>query len=206
MKKLFSIAATLVLFSTALSAQTYVNAGIGRSYRSTLVDGADDAIENPATAYIAGVSHNFNLPFNLGVEVGINFQYDYDKAEMNLPLPDCYNLIQRTDIIVPVELNYGLDIAGLFDLKFFAGPTFFYGLSDLTTTYVNGSKTVDPEDMYEKGTHDRFMFAGSVGAALETAFGVRVKVDYMKGFTDMYHSDIAVMKQNLLSFTIGYAF
>lgn len=202
-----AIMVLMALTAVAASAQTYVNVGACKSYMNTYID--DVTIEKPATAILAGVSHNFCIGDRLGLEAGINYQFDYDNKDMDLPLPNpSYIITKRSNLVAPVELNCKFQVCNALALKVFAGPSVFYGLTYTSTTYMNGEKiNVDVKDLYEKDTYDRFMLAGSAGLAVETPMGLRLKAAYMYDFTDMYKaSDDAQTKLNLLSFTLGYAF
>lgn len=208
MKRIITIVAAMLLLSVSSFGQVYVNAGVGRSYRNTLVGGEIETKE-PATAFVGGLSYNFKLAGNLGLEAGLNYQYDSAKDNLDIDAVsgDSYVLKRRSNLLLPIELNYNFVLSDLFSIKLFAGPDFFYGLTSKSTTVIGGKElSVQAEDLYKKGTYNRFMFGGSFGLAFEMSFGLRLKVGFMFDFTDMYASDIAKMKQNLLSFTLGYGF
>jgi len=207
MMKKAAMMAIAMLAAVAASAQTYVNAGIGKSFMNTEI--GDITVEEPATAMLAGVSHNFNLGERLGLEAGINYQFDYKRKDMDIQLPkESYIIRKRSNLVAPIELNCKFDVCNALAVKLFAGPSLFYGLTHTSTTYMNGEKLpVEVEDLYDKGTYSRFMLAGSVGLAVEVPMGLRLKAAYMYDFTEMYKaSDVASTKLNLLSFTLGYAF
>lgn len=131
-----------------------------------------------SNAITAGISHNFAIAGNFGIEAGLN---------------------------IPVLFNYAFPLASDFSVKVLLGPKMFYGISDKVTTYANGEKgyTVNSYDDENIG---RFNVSGSIGLAGEWCNKFRFMLGYDLGITDIDHSELSLRKQSMLTFTLGYIF
>ena len=217
MKKLLTLAAAWLLFVGAVSAQTYYNVGYGTGM--LIWNGKYDAADN-SNIFYAGVSHNFRFGDFVGFELGANFAYDlaktkHDVAAFAVVMPEYEGYpegtymgwkTKRPGIVVPALFNYKLPLSRDLSLKFFLGPTFKYGLKYTSTEYIG------KEDGY---THDYYADAStlqhcsvwaSAAASLEVADAFRVKIGYDYGLTDIYPKESAVVKQNVLNFSLSYIF
>lgn len=200
MKKIFTIAAAMLLFAGAASAQSYINVGYGKPTDVVKFGDMDPETDSFNTLF-AGFSHNFLFGKALGVEAGANFAYGFKKTE-ELGVDIRY---KYTGLNVPVLLNYGLPVGNFLTLKAFAGPTFHYGFSCKNETYADGKKALTL-DYYEDGSYNRFFISAGVAVAAEFADTFRVKLGYDLGLTDINKAEKISTKENLFSVTFSYIF
>lgn len=199
MKRILTIAAAAILFAVSANAQTYFNLGYGMGSDKTTFGTMDPDVTNSNTLF-AGVSHNFGIAGNFGVEPGVNYVYNFSKTGDDLGAKNQYHGIQ-----VPVLLNYAVLSSSDFALKLFAGPAVNFGLSDKSTTFVGDTKGITI-DNYEDNSYNRLGVSASLGLGAEWNNVVRIKVGYDLGLNDLNKSDNVSYKQNLLTFTLGYMF
>ena len=199
MKKILTIAAVTILFAVSANAQTYFNLGYGLGNDKTTFGSMAPDVSKSNTLF-AGVSHNFGIAGNFGVEPGVNYVFNFSKTGDELSIKNQYHGIQ-----VPVLLNYAFAPSTDFALKLFAGPSANLGLSDKSTTYVGDTKGL-VIDNYADDSYSRFGVSASFGIAAELHDTIRLKIGYDLGLNDLNKSDNVKYKQNLLTFTLGYIF
>lgn len=199
MRKIFTFAAVTILFAVSANAQTYFNLGYGLGSDKTTFGSMEADVTNSNTIF-AGVSHNFGIAGNFGVEPGVNYVFNFSKTGDELSVKNQYHGLQ-----VPVLFNYALVSSSDMALKVLAGPSANYGLSDKSTTYVGDTKGLDI-DNYSDDSYSRFGVSASFGLAAEWCNTIRLKIGYDLGLTDLNKSDNVNYKQDLLTFSLGYIF
>lgn len=200
MRKLLTIAAAMILFAVSANAQTYVNIGYGLSRDKTTFGSMDTDASN-SNAIFAGVSHNFGIGGDFGVEPGLNYLHNFSNiSDDGLTVKNRYHGIQ-----VPVLFNYAIVPSSNFTFKFLAGPAVSLGLSDKSTTYAGGVKGYTINN-YKDGSYRRLGLSASLGLAAELYDIIRLKIGYDFGLTDLQKSDDICYKQNMLTFSLGYIF
>ena len=199
MKKLFTIAVAAILFAVSANAQTYFNLGYGLGSDRTTFGSMDPDVTNSNTLF-AGVSHNFGIAGNFGIEPGVNYVFNFSKTGDDLGIKNRYHGVQ-----VPVLFNYAVLSSSDLALKVFAGPAANLGLSDKSTTFV-GSKKGLVIDNYSDGSYNRLGVSASFGLAAELSNTIRIKIGYDLGLNDLNKADKVSYKQNLLTFSLGYIF
>lgn len=208
MKKIFTIVAAALLFACAANAQTYFNLGYGYGMNKVQF-GELDPDTVGSNAITAGVSHNFGIAGNFGIEAGLNYMHDWSweglEAGESKGAKKTGVMSRYDGLNVPVLLNYAFPLASDFKVKVLAGPKMFLGLSDKSTTYVNGEKGL-VYNSYEDDDLSRFNVSASFGVAGEWMDKFRFMLGYDLGINDMDKSDLAKRKQSMLTFTLGYIF
>lgn len=199
MKKIFTIVAATILFAASANAQTYFNLGYGLGFDKTTF-GSMETDATQSNSIFAGVSHNFGIVGNFGVEPGLNYVFNFSKVGDDLCVKNRYHGIQ-----VPVLLNYAFVPSNNLTLKLFAGPAANIGLSDKSTTYVGSTKGL-VIDNYADESYNRFGIAASFGVAAELFDIIRIKIGYDLGLNDLNKADNVKYKQDLLTFSLGYKF
>ncbi|MBQ0025495.1 MAG: PorT family protein [Bacteroidales bacterium] len=199
MRKIFAIAAVTILFAVSTNAQTFFNFGYGLgSDKATF--GSLEADKSNSNTLFAGISRNFGIAGNFGIEPGVNYIFNFSKIGDELCVKNQHHGLQ-----VPVLLNYAFVSSSDFALKLFAGPSVNFGLSDKSTTYVGGTKGL-VIDNYADDSYSRFGVSASFGLGAELCNTVRFKIGYDLGLSDLDKSDNITYKQNLLTFSLGYIF
>ena len=189
MKKLFVIAAAILSFSMA-NAQIAAYAGFQSITQTAKADGHSHS--ESFSGFILGGAMNFDISNGIGVQPGVELTTS-SRAEHG----DKYSEI---GIRIPVDINYGFEIAPDFKLFVFAGPSIFVGLSN---KYKYDDDSID---LY-KDDYSRFGLGLSTGAWCDWKDMLRLKLGYDLGLSDRYKrdSDISV-KGNAFMVTVGYLF
>lgn len=198
-RKILTIAAAAILFAVSANAQTYFNFGYGLGDDKTTFGSMETDVTNSNTLF-AGVSHNFGVAGNFGIEPGVNYAFNFSKIGDEFGAKNQYHGIQ-----VPVLLNYAFLSSSDFALKLFAGPAANFGLSDKTTTYVGDIKGL-VIDNYADDSYSRLGVSASFGFGAEWCNTIRLKIGYDLGLVDLNKSENVSYKQNLLTFSLGYIF
>ena len=204
MKKIFTIIAAALLFACAANAQTYFNLGYGYGMNK-IQFGELDPDTVGSNAITAGISHNFAIAGNFGIEAGLNYMHDWNWEGLENTDKKTGAMSRFDGLNIPVLFNYAFPLASDFSVKVLLGPKMFYGISDKVTTYANGEKgyTVNSYDDENIG---RFNVSGSIGIAGEWCNKFRFMLGYDLGITDIDHSELSLRKQSMLTFTLGYIF
>lgn len=204
MKKLFAMAAALLLFVSAASAQTYFNIGYGQGTSITKFGDMDPDPVNSNIGY-AGISHNFRFGDFVGLELGANFVYDYNKTKEEVLGVKSGVKSEYMGIQVPALFNYKLALSRDLAFKFFVGPTFQYGLKNTSTPYV-GKELSYTVDFYEDSSINRLGISASAAFAVEVAEAFRFKIGYDYGLKDLNPAENIKLTQNVVNFSLAYMF
>lgn len=199
MRKILTIAAVTILFAVSANAQTYFNLGYGLGGDKTTFGSMEPDASN-SNSLFAGVSHNFGIAGNFGIEPGVNYVFNFSKTGDEMYVKNQYHGIQ-----IPVLFNYAIAPSNNFAFKLFAGPAANLGLSDKSTTYVGDTKGLII-DNYADNSYSRFGLSASLGLAAELHDNFRLKIGYDLGLKDLNKSDKVSYKQNLLSLSLGFIF
>ncbi|MGI5846912.1 MAG: porin family protein [Candidatus Cryptobacteroides sp.] len=204
MKKIFAAVLTASLMLIGTSAFAQFSAGVG-FMNSSLNDGKESSALN---GLFAGVSYNIPLAGGLGVAPGFYYSFLTKKDSGNLGTFTYAG--DRTDmyLTVPVDLNYGIQIADGFKALLFAGPAFSYGLS--SKTKVSGSigdfSAGSTRDNYGNEDYGRIdvLLGGGVGVELEDI--VRFTVGYDYGMMDLDKTDAGTLHRSQLHVGVAFLF
>lgn len=190
----------MLLVAGTASAQTYFNFGYGLA-DNCIKFGSMDTDHPNSNVLFAGVSHNFGLSNEFGLETGLNFAYDFAKDGLDIAeVKSKYLGFQA-----PVLFNYAFRLADDFTVKIFLGPTLSLGLMNKDITFAGGEKMYEV-DYYADNSLNRFNVSASAAVAAEWANTIRLKLGYDYGLTDYDPSDSIKRTENVLAFTIGYMF
>jgi len=202
MKKIILLIAAAMLFGAAAQAQNYFNVGYGNCDNITSIDGIDPT-HKTTNEIFGGVSHNFCVYKNFGVEAGINYVYDFSSKTVGSIENSKINT-RYHGLMVPVEINYQFPIDN-FTLKVFAGPAFNYGFSSKLTTIIAG-KEISTIDHFENDSVKRFMVQATGGVTAELSQLVRIKVGYSYCLADYDKIDVSELHENMVYVTVGLMF
>lgn len=201
MKKLFAIAAGLMLIGTTAFAQSF-GAGYVQSTQKF------NKTASTANGFYAGFGYTAEiLPF-LSLNPGI--YYEFLTAKDGLSFGSLASVSGKTTehyVNVPLQLSLSLPLAPTFKMFLYGGPTANIGIASTTkvTGRVLGFEGEESKvNNYEKGEYNRFdiMLGGGIGA--EVAKRVRLTVGYDFGMLNRAKNSDDVLKRNRL--TAGAAF
>ena len=183
------LAAAALLAGVEAQAQMSVGAGylnITQSFDNTSANG------NGADA---GLSFNIPLAGGFGIAPGVYYTFSNYKQDA------AWGLLKGSTtehaINVPLNLNFGSNLARDMRAFIFGGPTFQYGLSSKTKTDLAGAATVDGDNYADDGTQRFVVYAGG-GLGMDIANTFQVTVGYDHSVTNMIKSDSHKVGRGLL--------
>lgn len=195
----------MMLIGTNAFAQLSIGAGFVNSTTSLNVSIAGITAAK-ADAMLNGffVGGSYNIPIGtsgLGVAPGIQFSY-LTNNDVNLYFTK--GDFSETYLSVPVDLNFGVELADGIKGLIYAGPTFSYGL---TSKVKSGSLNYDIYDGQLDNLTDYKRFDVILGGGLGVEFYdmVRFSVGYDWGMLDRGPSAVEV-RRNQLTVGISYIF
>ena len=183
------LAAAALLAGVQASAQISVGAGY-----LNITQSFDNTSANGNGAY-AGLSFNIPLAGGFGIAPGVYYTFSNYKQDA------AWGLLKGSTtehaINVPLNLNFGYNLARDMRAFIFGGPTFQYGLSSKTKTDVAGAATVNGDNYADDGTQRFVVYAGG-GLGMDIANKFQVTVGYDHSVTNMIKSDSHKVGRGLL--------
>lgn len=183
------LAAAALLAGVEAQAQMSVGAGY-----LNITQSFDNTSANGNGAY-AGLSFNIPLAGGFGIAPGVYYTFSNYKQDA------AWGLLKGSTtehaINVPLNLNFGCNLARDMRAFIFGGPTFQYGLSSKTKTDVAGAATVNGDNYADDGTQRFVVYAGG-GLGMDIANKFQVTVGYDHSVTNMIKSDSHKVGRGLL--------
>ena len=183
------LAAAALLAGVEASAQMSVGAGY-----LNITQSFDNTSANGNGAY-AGLSFNIPLAGGFGIAPGVYYTFSNYKQDA------AWGLLKGSTtehaINVPLNLNFGYNLARDMRAFIFGGPTFQYGLSSKTKTDLAGAATVNGDNYADDGTQRFVVYAGG-GLGMDIANKFQVTVGYDHSVTNMIKSDSHKVGRGLL--------
>ena len=183
------LAAAALLAGVEAQAQMSVGAGY-----LNITQSFDNTSANGNGAY-AGLSFNIPLAGGFGIAPGVYYTFSNYKQDA------AWGLLKGSTtehaINVPLNLNFGCNLARDMRAFIFGGPTFQYGLSSKTKTDVAGAATVNGDNYADDGTQRFVVYAGG-GLGMDIANTFQVTVGYDHSVTNMIKSDSHKVGRGLL--------
>ena len=200
MKKVFAIAAALMLIGSTAFAQNF-GAGYVQStqkYNNT---------STTANGFYAGFGYSAEILPGLSLNPGIYYEFLTSTSAGSLWVVSGESKTQEHYVNIPLQLSYGINFAPTFKFFVYAGPTANVGIASTTKSTVSigtASTTTDPTDNYKSGDYSRFDIMLGGGAGIELMKKFRLTVGYDMGMLDRHASADVTLKRNRL--TAGAAF
>ena len=183
------LAAAALLAGVEAQAQMSVGAGY-----LNITQSFDNTSANGNGAY-AGLSFNIPLAGGFGIAPGVYYTFSNYKQDA------AWGLLKGSTtehaINVPLNLNFGYNLARDMRAFIFGGPTFQYGLSSKTKTDLAGAATVNGDNYADDGTQRFVVYAGG-GLGMDIANTFQVTVGYDHSVTNMIKSDSHKVGRGLL--------
>lgn len=183
------LAAAALLAGVEAQAQMSVGAGY-----LNITQSFDNTSANGNGAY-AGLSFNIPLAGGFGIAPGVYYTFSNYKQDA------AWGLLKGSTtehaINVPLNLNFGCNLARDMRAFIFGGPTFQYGLSSKTKTDLAGAATVNGDNYADDGTQRFVVYAGG-GLGMDIANTFQVTVGYDHSVTNMIKSDSHKVGRGLL--------
>ncbi|MBQ1168849.1 MAG: PorT family protein [Bacteroidales bacterium] len=200
MKKVFAIAAALMMLATAANAQSF-----GAGYvQSTQKTGNHSATAN---GFYAGFGYSAEIMPGLSLNPGLYYEFLSSTSAGSLWFVSGESKTQEHYVNVPLHLSYGINFAPTFKVFVYGGPTANVGIASTTKSKVSiagHSSDVEPINNYDDDDYSRFDIMLGAGAGVEVMKKFRVTVGYDWGMLDRFTDDDLTLKRNRL--TAGAAF
>ena len=197
MKKVFAIAAALMMLATTANAQSF-----GAGYVQSTTNGG-----NAVNGFYAGFGYSAEIMTGLNLNPGLYYEMLTSSTGANIGSWASYRGKTTEHYVnVPLHLSYGIQFAPTFKFFVYGGPTANVGLASSTkvTGSVLGLGGEGTVDNYKDSNYSRFDIMLGGGAGIELMKKFRITVGYDWGMLDRNTSDNATLKRNRL--TAGAAF
>lgn len=205
MKKVILIVASLLL-----GLQAHAQLAADGGYMHAFENGKGSVLGITATnargwdGFFVGGRYNIgldNVVNGLSVDPGANVSFLWSRYSNT-------SVGREIAINVPIHLVYSLDIMSDVKVKFLAGPTLQMGLLNNLVDRSNNSTTT--YNMYKETTlgsaRTPFNLFLGVGAGIEVADAIRVKVGFDFGLLNTTTATNATLHRNILKIGVGYIF
>ena len=193
MKKLLIIAVAILSFSA-------VNAQVAYLGYQNVTDKSkvnNTTTSHSSNGFFLGGAMNFEIAEGLGVQPALEINYAGRTDKSNLLGDTKYS---SWGVKIPIDVNYGIELAPDFVLSVYAGPSIYLGLSN---TAKNGNTTYD----YYGDDLSRFGLGLGMGAWCDIKEVIRVKVGYDLGLLNRAQDkDNWNYNESALMFSVGYLF
>ena len=192
MKKLFVIALAILSFS-AVNAQV---AYVGFQSVTGKSKAGNTTVSKANSGFFLGGAMNFEIADAIGVQPGLEISYA-GRTENTLAGDDKYSM---WGVKIPVDVNYGIELAPDFKLSVYAGPSIYIGLSYNDKV---GNTTYD----WYGNQLGRFGLGLGMGAWCDIKDVIRVKAGYDLGLLNRAQDkDNNNYKESAFMISIGYLF
>lgn len=193
MKKLLVIAFAILSFSAVNAQVAYV--GFQSVTGKSKVGNTTVSKSNPG--FFLGGAMNFEIADALGIQPGLELSYA-GRTENNALTGD--TKYSMWGIKIPVDVNYGFELAPDFKLSVYAGPSIYVGLSNKSKS---GNVTYD----YYGDDLGRFGLGLGMGAWCDIKEMIRVKIGYDLGLINRAQDkDNFNYKESAFMISVGYLF
>ena len=191
MKKLFVIALAILSFS-AVNAQV---AYVGFQSVTGKSKAGNTTVSKANSGFFLGGAMNFEIADAIGVQPGLEISYA-GRTESTIAGDDKYSM---WGVKIPVDVNYGFELAPDFKLSVYAGPSIYVGLS-----YDKVGNTT--YDWYGNAL-GRFGLGLGMGAWCDIKDVIRVKAGYDLGLLNRAQDkDNNNYKESAFMLSVGYLF
>ena len=134
MKKILTLLAVAVALLTTVPAQAQVKFGLKGGVNVTNMSFSSDVLDASNRAgFFVGPTVKFTLPI---VGLGIDASALYDQREGKVKLAyrgvESENTVKQQQVVVPINLRYGVGLGSMASVFFFAGPQFGFNVGDKT--------------------------------------------------------------------------
>ncbi|MBQ6653004.1 MAG: porin family protein [Prevotella sp.] len=128
MKKIFSVALLAFVFAASANAQLKLGVKGGLNVTDMSLDSKVFDASNQA-GYFFGPTIKFSLPI-VGLGVDAAALYDHRSAKVKEEVSGHEETLKQDQVVVPVNLRYGIGLGDTASLFLFAGPQFGFNVGD----------------------------------------------------------------------------
>ena len=188
MKKVFAIAAALMLMGTTAFAQSF-----GAGYVQSTAN------SNTANGFYAGFGYSAEIMPGLSLNPGLYYEFLTSTTGASLGSWASYSGKTTEHYVnIPLHLSFAYSFAPTFKMFVYGGPTANVGIASTTKGNIAGAIETTT-DNYKDSHYSRFdiMLGGGIGVELMSK--IRLTVGYDMGMLDRNTRDNVTLKRNRLT-------
>ena len=195
MKKLLVIAAAILSFSAVNAQVAYLGYQNVPGTKKVTVGNTTTTTNYSNSGFFLGGAMNFEIADGLGIQPGLEISY-FGRTDETLLGDDKFSM---WGINIPIDVNFGFELAPDFKLNVYAGPSIYVGLAYNDKV---GNTTYD----WYGDDYSRIGLGLGMGAWCDIKDVIRVKIGYDLGLLNRAQNDNVSYKENALQFSVGYLF
>ena len=196
MKKLLVIAAAILSFSAAKAQVAYVGFQSVSATDKITVANTTTTSNYANSGFFLGGGMNFEIADALGIQPALELSYA-GRTVSTIAGDDKFS---TWGVRIPIDVNYGLELAPDFKLHVYAGPSLYVGLSYKDKL---GNTTYD----WYGDVYGRFGLGLGLGAWCDIKDVIRVKAGYELGLLNRaQNKDNRDYKESGFMVSVGYLF
>ena len=134
MKKILTLLAVAVTLLTTVPAQAQVKFGLKGGVNVTNMSFSSDVLDATNRAgFFVGPTVKFTLPIvGLGIDASALYDQREGKAKFSKSGVESENTLKQQQVVIPINLRYGVGLGSMASVFFFAGPQFGFNVGDKT--------------------------------------------------------------------------
>ncbi|MFW5513326.1 MAG: outer membrane beta-barrel protein, partial [Prevotella sp.] len=134
MKKILTLLAVAVALLTTVPAQAQVKFGLKGGVNVTNMSFSSDVLDATNRAgFFVGPTVKFTLPIvGLGIDASALYDQREGKAKFSKSGVESENTLKQQQVVIPINLRYGVGLGSRASVFFFAGPQFGFNVGDKT--------------------------------------------------------------------------
>lgn len=136
MKRILTFIAVALALLTTVPAQAQLKFGLKGGVNVTNMSFSSDVLDASNRAgFFVGPTVKFTLPI-VGLGIDASALYDQREGKVKLAYKDVEseNTVKQQQVVVPINLRYGVGLGSMASVFFFAGPQFGFNVGDKTQT------------------------------------------------------------------------
>ena len=134
MKRILTFIAVALALLTTVPAQAQLKFGLKGGVNVTNMSFSSDVLDASNRAgFFVGPTVKFTLPI-VGLGIDASALYDQREGKVKLAYKDVEseNTVKQQQVVVPINLRYGVGLGSMASVFFFAGPQFGFNVGDKT--------------------------------------------------------------------------
>ena len=134
MKRILTFIAVALALLTTVPAQAQLKFGLKGGVNVTNMSFSSDVLDASNRAgFCVGPTVKFTLPI-VGLGIDASALYDQREGKVKLAYKDVEseNTVKQQQVVVPINLRYGVGLGSMASVFFFAGPQFGFNVGDKT--------------------------------------------------------------------------
>ena len=134
MKRILTFIAVALALLTTVPAQAQLKFGLKGGVNVTNMSFSSDVLDASNRAgFFVGPTVKFTLPIvGLGIDASALYDQREGKAKFSKSGVESENTLKQQQVVIPINLRYGVGLGSMASVFFFAGPQFGFNVGDKT--------------------------------------------------------------------------